>query len=522
MSHQLEGLRLSTGANGETVARPGLYLGAYGWLEDVKPEFKTLTPAEIPDDLRGTFVPEGGRPPDVDSTNQGYIHAPSLNHAVTAAVLRNGYLSNATPDNPGSLAINLTSERVRKALEIIEGIKADQTLGALLGYQFERGLHDNHSVEVDEFILDLRKAFPLVADRLTPTRTGSTDAFGRRLRASRIGARNVLDGLSLVEHMAKTGNRTYPFGKAAELPAASPAQAAAITAEAERIADSADAVADLAMAESIHQVVQGNYDRAGAVLDTYSKGKFPASPEVVRTPRSGVTLTHRVALHLRTGLDPTAAGLTARAQAEPGLNDWLAGQLPPAATVAARVTVTDPETGATETVDVRQDDLGLLPLDLLYLLDTEADGQGRALDDLIEAHVLAGAGAPPPHHELSIAYRERIPAAELPGHVPFFELAALVRAERHILLRSRPLRATDMGLSGEATESDDAEPSLARTRISGPRDALESGRSDLDALHATLQPLIDAEDRASIITRNRPERRGVRRGDARAGPVRGA
>ena len=97
LSHQLEGLRLSTNANGETLARPGLYLGAYGWLEDVKPEFKTLTPAEIPDDLLKTFVPDGGRLPDVDSTNQGHIHAPSLNHAVTAAVLRNGYLSNATP-----------------------------------------------------------------------------------------------------------------------------------------------------------------------------------------------------------------------------------------------------------------------------------------------------------------------------------------------------------------------------------------------------------------------------------------
>ena len=90
------------------------------------------------DFLNGNLKFEGGGYGGI--VNQGYIHAPSLNHAVTAAVLRNGYLSNATPDNPGSLAVNLSSERVRLALSIIEGMKAEQSLGALLGYQFERGL----------------------------------------------------------------------------------------------------------------------------------------------------------------------------------------------------------------------------------------------------------------------------------------------------------------------------------------------------------------------------------------------
>jgi hypothetical protein len=500
LSHRLEALRFATEADGTVSAQSGLYLGAYGWLEAVRPEFKRLAPADLPDALKDAFAPHGTPVPNVDSDNQGFIHAPSLNHAVTAAVLRNGYLSNATPDNPGSLAVNLTSERVRLALSIIAGMKADQSLGALLGYHFERGLHDRHDVEVDAFILDLRKAFPLVADRLKPTRTGRTDALGRRLRINRIEARNVIDGLALVDHMRKTGDRGYPFGKSDELPAASPAQAAAISAEAERIAEIADAVADLALAESVHQVVQGNYDRAGAVLDTYSKGKFPATPDVIRTPRSGVTLTHRVALHLRTGLDPMAPALISpRAQAEPAIDDWLSGQLPAAANVAARVTITDPDSGATHTVVVSQSALGLMPIDLLYLLDTEVDGLGRALDDRIEAHVIANT-APPAHHEISIAYRERISPAELPGHVPFFELAALVRALRRVLLHSRPLRATDLNLAAEATESDDAQPILERGRIARPRGVLESARADLDTLRGPLQALIDAENRTQIIS----------------------
>ena len=94
-----------------------------------------------------------------DNTNGGYIHAPSTNHAVTAAVLRNGYLANASESNPGSLAVNLSSERVRKALSIIEGMRSGQSLAALLGYQLERGIHDRHDVVIDEFIFDLEKRF---------------------------------------------------------------------------------------------------------------------------------------------------------------------------------------------------------------------------------------------------------------------------------------------------------------------------------------------------------------------------
>ena len=111
----------------------------------------------------------------------------------------------------------------------------------------------------------------------------------------------MVDGLALVEHVAaQTGAaRLYPLGLDDDLPDIADANArAAIDAEVERIANINDAVADVAMAESVYQVVRGNYDRAARTLDTYSKGKFPPIPEVVQTPRCGVTLTHRVGIHL--------------------------------------------------------------------------------------------------------------------------------------------------------------------------------------------------------------------------------
>lgn len=475
----------------------GLHLGAYGWLENVRPEFKRLEPVALPDELADIFSGEDEPPLVRDNKNQGYIHAPSLNHAVTAAVLRNGYLSNATPQNSSSFAINLSSERVRMALQIIQGMQAEQSLGGLLGYQFERGLHDRHDVEVDEFIYDLRKTFPLVGDRLTSTRTGKTDQLGRKLSIRRVEAHNVIDGLALAEHVRKPGNGIYPFGFA-DLPPASPAQRDAISQEAGRIVNLADAVADLAMAESVHQVVQGNYDRAGAVLDTYSKGKFPAMPDVARTPRSGVTLHHRVALHLPVGLDPADPALTSpRAQAEPAINAWLASLLPAADRVACSVTVTDPLDGSVMTATVTQQDLGLLPADLLYLLDSEAEGSASTLDDLIESRVIAIL-APRPHAQLAIRYRERIPA--IAGHVTFFELSALIRPLRGLLLRSRPLRGTDMTLSQEGSEDMDADLVLAPQRITLVRDQLQTRLAGLTAFHAALQARIDAEQAPQIIS----------------------
>ncbi len=476
-------------------AAEGLYLGAYGWLEDVRPEFKTLTEVELEPELAKIFKRPDDVPPVTDNRNVGYIHAPSLNHAVTAAVLRNGYLSNATPQNPGSLAINLSSERVRLALQIIEGMKSGQSLGALLGYQFERGLHDRHNVEVDAFIYELRSAFPLASGRLKATRAPRTDELGLKVNIRKVEARNVLDGLALVEHIRDSGNKIYPFGKGDILPDATEAQRDAISEEADRIANIADATADLAMAESVHQVVQGNYDRAGATMDTFSKGKFPSTPDVIRTPRSGTGLTHRVGLHLATGLDPsTAPG--ARARSEPALNDWLAGQLPAPARVVCQVRLADPDDNSETLVLVSQTDLGLSALDMLYLLDVDDQQSMRTLDDLVERHIIA-TETPRPDISPSIGYLERL--AAVPDHVPFFELAAQIRPLRGLLLDSRPLRPTDLALAQEAKRATDAGPSLDPQRITLNRTAIDAARTSLTAFHTPLAARIEGKETPQIV-----------------------
>ena len=144
-------------------ARPdGARLGGYGVLEDVRPS------------------------PLAEPLSHGYIHAPSLGQAATAAVLRSGYLAHRREqDSP--LAVDLSSRRVRLALGLLEGVRAGQPLAAILGYRFERGLHDHHpALILDRFIAPLRGIAPL--DPLTEAEhaLGVAEAHERDL-ADQIG-----------------------------------------------------------------------------------------------------------------------------------------------------------------------------------------------------------------------------------------------------------------------------------------------------------------------------------------------
>jgi hypothetical protein len=485
---QLEAMRNERGDGEEALPhREGAYLGAYAWLEDVRPEHKVLTPVRLADgELEKVFA--GGAPLMRDSTNGGFVLTPSLNHAVTAAVLRNGYIANASPEAPGALAVNLSSERVRLALGALEGMRAGQSLGALLGYRLERGLHDRHSVvEVDRFIYALRDAFPLHADKLKKTTRTDPD-----VRVDQVDARNVVDGLQIVERVRSTGNAHYPFGL--ELENANATEAAAIDTEVQRLLDLHDAIADLALAEGVHQAVQGNFDRVAATMDAYTQGHYPPDPDVIRTPMSGITLTHRIGLQLVPGLS-APAGATPRATAEPGLDAWLQDIVPPLSSIGCTVTWSDPVSGSADVEVVRLAQLGLRPLDLLYLIQTDAEQAMLELDDRILSRVI-DTRAPRPDTELAIQYMQGPP-----GGFSVFETAPLVRSLRSLLLRARPLRATDVRLANEAQAREEETATIDLTRVQQVKDDLDTVAQDVDDYLAVIDPLLEdpVANRAALI-----------------------
>ena len=435
--YQLSVMR-SIGVEGSS--RTGLYLGAYGWVENLRPNPARLRPVHLTnDELRAVFQRDGDPPLMRDSANAGYIHAPSLNHAVTAAVLRNAYISTAASDNAEVFAVNLSSDRVRRAMAIIEGLRNGQSLGALLGYQLERGLHDRHTLaEVDQYIYVLRDRFPLVANRLKETKTTDHGSIAA------IEARNVVDGEALVNHIENATPRAYPYGIAG-LPAPGTPAGDVLAAELMRLLDTNDAVADIGLAEGIHQVVQGNYDRAAATLESLSGDNLPLIPDVVTTPRSGLGLTLRLGLHLKPGLTPTSSpimgmAMTPRASAEPALNDWLSRIFPPPDQVGTAVVITTND-GVQSTRIVTQAQLGLQPIDLLFMIVPTDEQAMTALDDAIRRHVSSGLAL-----DATVAIRYTQSIAPLRS---FFEVGALVNQVRPLVLETRPLRSTDLSIPTE-------------------------------------------------------------------------
>ena len=339
---------------------------------------------------------------------------------------------------------------------------------------------------MDRFIYPLRLQFPLVANQLAETRDPAAPIEA-------IEANNVLDGLKLVEHLHTPSNREYPFGL--RLPPASQAEREALELEADRLVAAHDALADLALAEAVHQAVLGNYDRVAATLDAYAKGTFPPEPEVVRTPRTGLTLTHRVAIHFEAGLDPDVSPLlgipiSPRSRAQPMMNSWLAALLPPPDEIGCRVEWLDPATRTARAETVTQAALQLQPIDLLTIGTLDGEAAMGELDDRIVRHVIEKR-QPRADAVLSVRHTLRLQAPMK----TFFELAPLLRHLRSLLFASRPLAPTDIALSGEADTLQGGTQTIARERVQLVQDELEALAQDLsgfDAETSAVDAVIDA------------------------------
>ena len=266
-------------------------LGCYGWVEDVRPETGRM-PVQGTElavvrglDASRSLISQPAVqlpvPLQPVTDNGGYIYAPSPTQAAVAAVLRNGYLTHKNTAEEGLLSIDLSSERVNRALELLGGVQEGQSLNALLGYMFEDAL-SNLGLQV--YIQPFRNAYPVVGSKLTPSSAPSES----------VAASNVVDGLAL-RTAWDTGKLPAGGNWGAGLPPAGADQNSVITIL-KTLDDAADALGDLSMSEAVFQIVRGNFGRGGGLMDAISRGSRPPDPDVVDTPSGGIDLTHRVML----------------------------------------------------------------------------------------------------------------------------------------------------------------------------------------------------------------------------------
>ena len=396
----------------------GIVLGAYGWLEDVRPATTQMASA-------------------------GYVHAPSLNHATTAAVLRSGYLSHRN-GTQSPFQIDLSSDRVRLGLHLLDGIREGQPLGALLGYRLERTLHESQANQLDQYIDVLRALASLQA----------VDTSGDGTSES-VAANDVIDGLALLRKFHSDPQFWLTPGLPVPgLPPAGPIRDALTTAIT-RMDDALDAVADLGLAESVHQLLRGNTIRAGATLDAIARGDtLPPDIDVVQTPRTGTGLTHRM-LAIAVGDSAPGWTTTSRAKAEPRLNAWVAKLLGDPTRVRARGNFVDASGATLQAIEITLDKLSLAPVD--FLAFPENDGMsGELADRLRRAMTEARPSSVPSSATVQlVAERNSTWTADL---ISVREWLGLVKAVSRLVGGARPIEPGDLVVPGQAAgEIDTAE-----------------------------------------------------------------
>jgi hypothetical protein len=455
----------------------GVHLGAFGWLEEVRPGVVAVPvdPERVPEALRDPGAGIIVEQPD----SGGAVHGLSTTHAVAAAVMRNAYLTHASPGNREVMSIDLSSERARLATYYLEGIANGQSLGALLGYQFQRGLKERHGdPSLAQFSLNFRDAYPIRADKITPD-VGGNDTTLKE-------ANSVFDGYALLERtLLATPPLGYPYGVEG-LPAAGSAQASAIQNEVERMAATMDAVGDLALAEGVYQVAQGNYDRGGATVQAISRGAQLPEPEILRTPRSGAAINHRVSLHLEPDAPSSFWSSTPspRSTAEPALNAWLGERLGDPATV--RYVVRHGPAGI-EDADNSLGGLDIEPIDLIHIIGDEVtDGDSELVRRIRHAYRVTHGGAGASEvQQLAVEFPARHPQWG-ENDRSLFEVMPLIASLKRLATHARPLGASDYMLPSEENTNPTVDPNPQRFDATGMDARLAGPLTELTALRDQL------------------------------------
>jgi hypothetical protein len=297
---------------------------------------------------------------------------------------------------------------------------------------------------------------------------------------------SVADGLAL-DRLWKADAIGWGTG----LPPKDPANAdyVGLAAQLDRLDHAVRAVSDALAAESVYQSVRGNPARAAATLDAIAKGQAaPPELEVLRTPRSGIGFIQRLVV-LFSG-EPNPGGVASpRAHAEPWLNWWAGTLLGDLSQVTCTADYLDPATGqSVASRDVHLSDLGLAPLDVVYLSGASLDGPDSDLRRLLAYLLTQPQWQPshPPNLTLQLTFAR--PAGAGAGFPEALEVARAIRA----VISARALTGSDLTPPSAPADGTPDAAELAG-RAAAARSALAAVQSALSATGGKLaQALLSA------------------------------
>ena len=332
----------------------GFYVGAYGWVDNLKVN-PTLLSYE-PDNQTYKY--------DEYDADGGIIHTPTPAQAVTSAMFRQSFstyydeIQYRIPDgnsdklyeaNP--FTIKLTSDRMQKALRFMEGIRQGQDVEALLGYQFEKYLHEHN---LQDKIFDLREQFPLTINLIE----GTNGIEGRKQMA-------VVNGLELMKDYA---NQPQQIRDGIDV-----------------MANILDGSADMLFFEAGYQMSQGNFSQAAAAMDAAKGTIDPPQLEAFKTHLPGKGLTHKLIMLFEP--PPTVTddpAINPKAFVEPTLEHWLSQLLGPLEAIGCLVKVAQilPDETFSElgVYPVSLDQLEVGYLDLLFMALTPLNDAASELE----------------------------------------------------------------------------------------------------------------------------------------------
>ncbi|MGW0735575.1 hypothetical protein [Streptomyces sp. NPDC002851] len=352
-------------ADQRAAAPGGVHLGCWGFVEDLRRDVGSA------------------------AESLGYVHTPSLAHAASTALLRNGRLANRGADGK-VFDLEVTSERVRRAQWLLDGVAQGQRLAALLGYRLERRLREA-GLEMMRYQMPLRRTAPLRGPDVAPDTSVEV-----------LAARDVVDGVTLLDRWREDPAEVLADVAAhAELATLPAGDATRLRAVMDYVNDSYDAVSDLLVAESVHQAAVGNLDRSGAALSAHDRHGRAPDLDFIASPQSGHTVAHRVAVVLQDATLGHGWPRDARGAAEPLLDAWVARLLGDPAkwqfsavlTAHGRSTTLSPVSAA---------DLGIGPLSLALAAQRPGEGRPSELEQRVALAFAARAGDADPTAELTL------------------------------------------------------------------------------------------------------------------------